>query len=146
MFEQGNIIYFDPFYFKNGNLAKSKYFIVLKVFEGKSILASLPSSKDFVPQTHETQMGCVELPESNFNCFVIAPNAQITTNGKGFQFKTHLYGHQLDTYETKLMNEIYPVEGLNYEVWGKMTQTVFNEIINCFKNSKTVKRKYKALL
>jgi len=30
MLEEGNIIYFDPFYFKNGNTAKRKYFIVLK--------------------------------------------------------------------------------------------------------------------
>jgi hypothetical protein len=28
MLEEGNIIYFDPFYFKNGNTAKPKYFLV----------------------------------------------------------------------------------------------------------------------
>lgn len=51
MFEEGNIIYFDPFYFKNGNTAKSKYFIVLKnVKDSNTILASLPTRRDSIPE------------------------------------------------------------------------------------------------
>jgi hypothetical protein len=34
MFDEGTIIYFDPFYFKNGNAAKPKYFVVLKKQNG----------------------------------------------------------------------------------------------------------------
>ena len=50
MFETGTIIYFAPFYFKNGNTAKPKYFVVLKNIENKSVIASLPTRKDSIPQ------------------------------------------------------------------------------------------------
>ena len=50
MYKQGQILYFEPFYFLNGNTSKNKYFIVLKQVEGKIIVASLPTSKDFVPR------------------------------------------------------------------------------------------------
>lgn len=45
MLEEGNIIYFTPFYFKNGkSTAKPKYFIVLKAnVDNKGVLASLPT-------------------------------------------------------------------------------------------------------
>ena len=72
MLEEGNILYFDPFYFKNGNPAKPKYFVVLKNIDNNSILASLPTSKDSIPEKEEIENGCVELPNINFNCFVIS--------------------------------------------------------------------------
>jgi hypothetical protein len=53
VFEEGNIIYFDPFYFKNGNTAKPKYFVVLKNFNKNSILASLPTRKDTIPNIYK---------------------------------------------------------------------------------------------
>lgn len=48
MYQKGNIIYFTPFYFKNGNTPKPKYFVVLSVSESETILASLPSSRDYI--------------------------------------------------------------------------------------------------
>jgi hypothetical protein len=51
MIEERNLIYFDPFYFKNGNTAKPKYFVVLKQLGSKSVLASLPTRKDNIPRT-----------------------------------------------------------------------------------------------
>lgn len=42
MFTPGNILYFTPFYFKNGAPSKNKYFIVLKDVDGQLVLASLP--------------------------------------------------------------------------------------------------------
>lgn len=146
MFEQGNIIYFDPFYFKNGNSPKPKFFVVLRFIHGKSVLASLPTIKDFVPTAHEHLQGCVELPESNLNCYVFAQNQIVTECGKSFALRTHLYGHLIDAYEVDLLNELYQNEGTDYEIFGKLKHEIFTELINCFKNSKSVKRKYKAIL
>lgn len=120
--------------------------MVLKFFEGKSILASLPTSKDFIPTAHENIQGCVELPESNLNCYVFAQNQIITTCGKSFKLRTHLYGHLIDTYEVDLLNELYQNKGTDYEIFGKLKHDVFMELINCFKKSKSVKRKYKTIL
>lgn len=43
MFEAGSILFFDPFYFENGNNPKPKYFLVIKELDGQVILASLPN-------------------------------------------------------------------------------------------------------
>ena len=146
MFEPRNILYFDPFYFKNGNKAKAKYFVVLKLIENRAVLASLPTSKDYIPAFQEIQDGCIEIPESNFNCFAIPAAAYVTECEKSFPKKTFLYGHNIDEYDIKLMKELYPLENINFEIWGKMKQCLFDDLICCFRCSKTVKRKYKRIL
>ena len=146
MFEEGQIIYFDPFYFKNGNTAKPKYFVVLKINDGDSILASLPTRRDNIPAANEIDMGCVELPDIILNCFVLRANTPITECNKTFTFQTHIYGHQLDEYSIQSMLEIYPIEDSDYSIWGKLKQNIYDELIQCLANSKSVKRKYKKLL
>lgn len=49
MLEEKNILYFTPFHFENGT-SKTKFFLVLKSISGNSILATLPTSKDFIPK------------------------------------------------------------------------------------------------
>jgi hypothetical protein len=146
MFEEGNIIYFTPFYFKNGNAAKSKYFIVLKINKTNSIIASLPTRKDSIPNNLATESGCVEQPEINLNCFIISKNQTVTECGRQFDFQTYIYGHQIDDYQVDLMKDIYKNEGVDYIVWGKMKPDLFRDLINCFKKSDSVKVKYKKLL
>lgn len=146
MFEEGYIIYFNPFYFKNGNTAKPKYFIVLKNQDAHSILASLPTRRDSIPQKEEIENGCIELASINLNCFVLSNKIQVTECGKMFDFKTYIYGHQIDVYEIAYFKEIYPLENTDYEIWGKMKDELFNSLIDCLKNSKSVKRKYKKIL
>ncbi len=146
MFDERTIVYFDPFYFKNGNTAKPKYFVVLKNLNHKNILASLPTRKDAVPIKEEKENGCIENPLINFNCFVFSNKIEVTECGKNFDFKTHIYGHQIDDYEVSLLKEIYPIKDTDYFIWGKMKKELFNDLIECLKNSKSVKRKYKKIL
>ncbi len=146
MFNEGNILYFTPFSFKNGNPAKAKYFIVLKNIGNSIVLASLPTSKDFIPKMYEKNEGCIEVSEINMNCFVISPNKPITVCNKCFEFTTFIYGFQIDSYELSLLNEIYPRKNVDYQVFGAMKSEFFNELIVCLKNSKSVKRKFVNLL
>lgn len=146
MFEVRNILYFDPFYFKNGNKAKAKYFVVLKLIENRVILASLPTSKDYIPAFEEIQEGCIEIPNSNFNCFAIPITTCVTECKKHFSKKTFLYGQNIDEYDIELMKNTYQLEKIDYQIWGKMKQCLFDDLICCFRNSRTVKRKYKRLL
>jgi len=146
MFKEGNIIYFDPFYFKNGNTAKPKYFVVLKNNGTNNLLASLPSSQDFLPSKIIREHGCIDLEDINFNCFLISNKVPATKCGKSFNFNTFLYGHQIDDYEIANMNDLYRNEGTDYIIWGEMEDSLFQNLLNCFKNSKTVKRKYQRIL
>jgi hypothetical protein len=52
----------------------------------------------------------------------------------------------LDTYEVALLEEIYPIESVDYEIVGKLTQQELKAIVQCFSNSASVKRKIKRLL
>ncbi len=146
MLEERNIIYFDPFYFKNGYPAKPKYFVVLKQIESKSILASLPTRKSTIPFASHQDMGCLDLPDINLTCFIFLQNIAITDCNKSFEFNTYLYGHQIDDFDVTWLQEIYPNRGSDYLIWGKLKFELFDDLINCFKNSKSVKRKYKKLL
>ena len=147
MFEEGNILYFTPFYFKNGKSAPApKFFIVLKEVDSHSILASLPTKKDSIPAEYVTQYGCVELPEINFNCFVISDKIEVTNCGKRFDLPTHIYGYQINIHEVSLMKEIYPIEGTDYIIWGKMKKNIFAELIKCLKESNAVPQKYIKIL
>jgi hypothetical protein len=146
MFEEGNILYFDPFYFKNGNPAKRKYFLVLKVNETKTIIAVLPTRTASIPRDVLIERGCLELPAIGLNCFVFPKQETVTTCGKSFDFNTYLYGAFIDDYEVQLFEELYPNEGIDYWVWGKLKPAYFDAVLDCFRHSASVKRKYKRLL
>ena len=85
MFKEGNILYFNPFYFENGNTPKPKYFLVLKEVDGQLLLASLPTSHDHIPSNKERVHGCIDDSAINFNCYffqagrIVAYNERIET-------------------------------------------------------------------
>ena len=93
-FCEGAILYFDPFIFPDGGKPKPKYFLVLKVLDDISLLASLPTSKDFFPSTVEKEHGCIERPDINFNCYYFDPNVVICDNGFAFPIETYVYGYR----------------------------------------------------
>lgn len=122
MGEEGDILYFDLFYFKNGNTPKAKYFIVLKTVGTNTILASLPSSRDFRPTASAEAYGCVEIPEACFNCFVFKAGLPVTTTDWVFPIDTFVYGQQIDEYEIATLQDIYPVQGLDYTILGRLKE------------------------
>jgi len=146
MLEVRNIIYFTPFYFKSGNPPKNKYFVVLKRIGDKAILASMPTSKDHIPNNIEQKGGCIELPDINLNCFVITTEMCVTECGKYFPRQTYLYGQDLSDVNILEMEESYPLENTDFELWGKMDNALYLQLIACFLYSKSIKRKYKAIL
>ena len=76
MYEAGDLLKFSPFEFKNGNMPKPKFFIVLGHIDEKVMMACLPTSKDHVPAD-----AAVERP-------------------------TFVYGEQVDEYEQKFLDEM----------------------------------------
>jgi hypothetical protein len=146
MYTPGAIIYFTPFYFKNGSMAKPKFFVVLAICDNNAILASLPSSQDHIPDCLSTNFGCVEAPEMNFNCFVLPPHVPVTTCGRMFNKQTFIYGHQLDVYNIDSLKENYRLEQIDYQYWGQMKEAIFDELILCLRQSKSVRKKFIPML
>lgn len=146
MYSAGKLIYFDPFHFTNGAPSKPKYFLVLKVIESNAVLVSLPSSVNHLPQLQPLTHGCLELPDSCINCYIIEPGKAITKSGWSFPLHTILYGNWLDDVEISLMEARYSIEGVDYEIIGEILDEELKKIIECFANSSSVKRKYKRIL
>ncbi len=133
MYSPGKLIYFDPFYFKSGDHSKPKYFLVLKVVDGGTVvLVSLPSSKRHIPANIPIVHGCLEKPEVGLNCYVFQAHHPITKDGWSFGLDTMLYGIYLDDYLISTLNATYSVPGIDYEVIGKLTDYELAKVVNCF--------------
>ncbi len=122
MYTPGNIIYFDPFHFKDGG-SKPKYFLVLKKIADQVILASLPSSQKHLPTDQAINHGCLEVPDSGINCYIFLANQSITKSGWGFPLDTFLYGQWLDEFELTTLQTNYTIAGVDYEIIGELTDT-----------------------
>jgi hypothetical protein len=145
VYTPGKLIFFDPFYFKNGG-SKPKYFLVLKAITGNVILASLPSSQIHLPSTQVINHGCLEVPDSGINCYIFKAGQPVTTSGWSFELDTFLYGMWLDEFDTEILKANHSIEGVDYEIVGELTDDELQKVITCFKNSSSIKRKYKRLL
>ena len=66
MFDEEDLLFFDPFKFEDGT-SKPKFFVVLKNENGLSLLASLPTSKDYIPADLDVHASCYEFPERGVN-------------------------------------------------------------------------------
>lgn len=145
MYTPGQLIYFDPFLFKDGS-SKPKYFVVLKRINDQVVLASLPSSQAHLPANHSYTHGCLEMPESGINCYVFEAGRPVTKSGWSFPLDTFLYGMWIDEFNTETLKANHPIENVDYEIIGELTDDELRGIIDCFRNSATVKRKYRRLL
>lgn len=141
MFSEGEIILCTPFYFKNGNPAKNKYFIVLKNIDQTSIIASLPTSINKIPSSLAQTHGCINHDDRCFNCYLFEAGVSICDNGFYFPLHTHIYGNELEDYELSIIQSIYGIEGVDFERKGTLNKTEFEQLVSCLKNSTSVKRK-----
>ena len=146
MFSKGQIIYFMPFFFKNGNTSKNKYFIVLKNIDDKIIIASLPTRSNKAPGLIDIAHGCINHDDRSFNCYIFESNRVITDNGFCFDMNTYVYGNEVEDYEAAILSSIYAIEGVDYEIVGQLTEAEYNSLYTCIQTSSSTKRKIKKLL
>jgi hypothetical protein len=145
VYSPGKIIYFDPFYFKNGNTSKPKYFIVLKVIDSSIVLASLPTSKNHLPNTVKITHGCLEVKSGCINCYIFGANKIITKCGWAFELDTFMHGTQLDHYEVEMLESVYNSANDYIEV-GELLDEEYRAILSCLISSDFVKNKYIRML
>lgn len=147
MFEEKTIFRFNPFYFKDGSPAKPKYFIVLKNIDGQTIVANLPSSKIHIPFPEDNvRHGCIDLSEYSICCYCFKAHQIITDEGWAFPKDTFLYGRWVDEFDLQILSETYTQESIDYKIEGKLTDTAFNDVLNCLYGSSQLKRKYKKMI
>jgi len=76
MYEPGSLYYFKPFYFSDGS-SKPKYFLSLYADGETVVVASLPSSVDYVPNHLEKKHGCLNDLPSDFNAYYCSQILQL---------------------------------------------------------------------
>ncbi len=146
MLTAGNVIYFAPFYFKNGEPAKNKYFIILRNIDDKIIIATLPTSSNKAPSLIEIVHGCIDNQERCFNCYIFQEKKPVCTNEFYFELNTYVYGNDVENYEAANLNKNHAIEGVDYEIMGKLKDNEYNDLYKCIKTSKSVKQRIKKLL
>ena len=134
---EGTLLYCDPFVFKNGAAPKPKYFIVLANTDDGVMLASLPTSKDHVPQDAEVVRGAVNIPERGVNAFVFEAGDQVT-DSFAFPRRTFVYGEQVDDYTEEDLNAM----GGSIQNLGVLKPELLAELRLCLKQVPNIKRKY----
>ena len=145
-FQQGAILYFDPFIFPDGGSPKPKYFLVLKRMDDTLLLASLPTSKDHVPVFIEKRHGCIERSDISFNCYYFDLSVPICDNGFSFPVETYVYGFRLQNFNLNnlLLQEL--TDKTTIEECGTLTKSEYQALIHCLTHSPEVKRGYRKLL
>lgn len=150
MFEEGNLLLFRPFLFKNGATPQDKFFLVLKKMAGDILLASLPTSKDHVPSDLDVKHGCLDIPGRILNVFVFLANENVAVkeNGTYFAFDkyTFIYGADIDTYPIEKFDFQERMAQTSIEKIGTLDEIVFKELIACLSESKMVKNRFRRML
>jgi hypothetical protein len=145
MYEPGMLYYFKPFYFTDGS-SKPKYFLSLYSNSETVVVASLPSSVDYVPIHIEKKHGCLNDLPSDFNAYYFPAGIAITTDKWSFPTHTYLYGLWVNAYTLKDLEATYQVDGVDYEIIGQLNPAELAAIIKCFLKARTIKNKIKRLL
>lgn len=146
MYTPGNILYFKPFTFPNGDVPKNKYFVVLQENDDDILIASLPTSHDHIPHMLEKKHGCIDSPIYRVNCYFFEAGRIITENGFAFPRETYIYGYQVAQFYKKKFDSMYVVDGIDYDIIGKLIDEEYTSLINCIKNSRSVPRKIRKWL
>ncbi len=145
-FVEGSLLYFEPFIFLNGATPKNKYFIVLKHTDDTIVVASLPTSKDSIPSKLTKQHGCIDQSDINFNCYYYSPTVSVCTNGFAFPKETYVYGFRLSDFDVVTFLQQEKNHVIRIEQKGILTDTEFEALIKCLKDSSSVKNKYRRIL
>jgi hypothetical protein len=140
LFTEGIILYISPFYFKNGNTSKNKYFIVLKIVDRQLVIASLPTRSNKAPALIQTEHGCNNDSERCFNCYAFQAGRPIAENGFSFPINTFVYGNEVEDYSLETLQLNYRIEGVDYEIMGSLTKKEYADLCACLKQSTSIRR------
>jgi hypothetical protein len=147
VFIQGSLLLFTPFKFKNNTEPKDKFFLVLRISDdGQMVVAPLPTSVNRLPLVINKPHGCIDVPERCHNCYLFEPGKIICDSGFSFNKPTFIYSNDIDSYEIDNLKANYPLIGRNYQEMGILHPAELEALLDCIKNSSSVKRRVKRML
>jgi hypothetical protein len=147
LLKERQLLYFRPFYFQNGNTPQNKFFVVLKIIENTTIVASLPTKINNAPSLIDKSHGCVTKDDRMFNCYVFEQGRPICENGFCFDLQTHMYGNQVSDYTlTNLTKNNTIREGIEFDIVGILTVNEFSDIYKCLSENNSTRNKIKKML
>ena len=149
MFSEGSVLYFTPYYFTKGDVGKSKnkYFVVIKDAGNDILVTSLPTSQDHIPSKYNHLDGCINIEDINFNCYKFPAKKIVSAcNGRSFPHTTYIYGANIDILNKSDLLNKYPNAGSDYRKEFALRSDILEDIKQCLKNSRCVKRAVKRCL
>ena len=134
MFDRGNILYIENYRLSNGNI-KPKYFIVLENLAGEAIIATLPTSQQYIDQEFINK-GCIKQHQTH--AYYFPRGVAICENQFSFSlntfvlFRDNIFKESLELFTTK-----YPENKI--EIKGKLISREYSDLIYCMYKSNVLR-------
>lgn len=129
MYNKRNIIYILDYDFGNGEPLKNRYLIVLDNDGNTSIVLSVVTSQDYVPDDL-LKHGCLNEPDRNIHCHIFLQGNTIGDNGFSFPLNSFIYISSASVFkaDSAVINAKYPNK---VEVKDSMLEGEFGDLIYC---------------
>ncbi|MCC8118200.1 MAG: hypothetical protein LIP09_05545 [Bacteroidales bacterium] len=146
MFEEGSLLYFEPFIFPDGGQPKNKYFLVLKRHSDHLLIVALPTSKNHIPSELDKGSGVIEYRDRAISAYKFKNGEVVTDNNFSFVMDTFLYGEAVHEYSVKLFEDQVNKGLTQIHYLGSILPEIYNDIVTFIINSCKSRAKYKRLL
>ena len=144
MFENGQIIHIENYEFDNGDIKNTgKFLIVILNQEGKTIIASLTSSQNYVPDNLK-KTGCVNDKTKQISCYFFPKSINITANNFFFPKDTFIYFHH-NVFKKEINHLLKKYQNKITEK-GKLIDKQYQDLIYCIYKSQFTKRGIRRIL
>lgn len=142
----GTLLHIPNYVFESGDF-KNKFFLLLKEINGTQLIVSLPSSIEYFPTGTEIKHGCIDLVNAQQTTYCFKADFILdSVTGFSFPKNTYLHGCWLKEIDKTLFFQTYPILDFHYEIKGVLDKSELDSVIECFKNSPSVKRRIKKIL
>ena len=138
MYSQKNIVYVLKYDFENGQTIKPRYLIVIDNDDMTSLVLSLITSQDYIPDSL-LQHGCINEPDRNIHCHVFLKETIIGENGFYFPLNSFIYISSSSVFNIDSQKLIQKYQD-NVEVKDRLTDEEFSNLIYCIYKSKYISR------
>jgi len=70
----------------------------------------------------------------------------ITDQGWSFPKNTFIYGKWVNDLDVSVLKEIYKIEHVDYEVVGKLSEKIYQELLECLSKDRSLNRMYQRMI
>lgn len=145
-YRTGSILHIDKYIFPDGEIKDTgKFMIVLAEMEACSIMVSITTSQDYIPDKLKVKR-CIHEENMRIHAYCFPKNEEICENGFSFKKDTYIYldGGHVYQYDKNNFTKLYKKEQI--ELQGILTKDELINLVYCVYNSPNVKRKFKPIL